>query len=468
MKEKIKNNWVWILISSVVLFFVWRFKIEYFFTLGLPGVILTWILTLLWKFQEDKKIKESLIEEIVENFSFINENVWWVNLSGQSQIPLIFLDDKVYNSLFNNNKIIIFNREQRQQLTYFYRCCRIINNGFREGNERLKFNLNAARMHAEHILKMFGREKIYESIELKSHNSEHNLPEKYRLPKGSHTKNNSTFIKKINFWNALAVLVSVSALGVATYTAMLTKRAVELAADPVISVTLDRNRTVKDASEVMIASGFLPTENSILNLVIRNNSLSTINDVDIRMTLWQVYVNDNHELTICPLGYVSHDDNPNFIISNNLSIDNVFNKTFSLTKGERYPIIIDFGNLKNIKLDPQDSKILLRININYIKAINETNYNYTKLYSLSGYFHVGGDPNKQDIVDVAVAPDFVLGLVDKENSKEVSGFNIPSFIYPFREKELIEYFEKSINKLDLVPSACEEFSFKKTEKIITY
>ena len=266
--------------------------------------------------------------------------------------------------------------------------------------------------------------------------------------------------RKALLFAGFSTLVGASALVVGVWTAILTQHALELSADPVLSVLLDRSNIPENADDVSIALGLLPAEDSILKLLLSNNSISAVEQVDIRMTLWKFYVDgNNRHLTVCPFGYVSHDNNPNFVVSD-LRTYSLFNKNLSLKKGGIYPLTVDFSNLENIVLNPDSSKILLKVDVNFVKTTSQINHSYIKLYVLNSF--------GKNVVDVDVAPTFALSLNDKKEEKEIEGLGFPSFVYPFQEEEFLEYFERPSSKLDLTPSTCREFTLSKEQKVITY
>lgn len=264
-----------------------------------------------------------------------------------------------------------------------------------------------------------------------------------------------------------AIKVALAALVVGIVTACLqinsntlTQRALELSAEPMLSIAIDRNSIPEELDKVTIAAGLLPSENSLLKLLLINNSVAAIEQADMRMTLWKLYVNEeNRHLTVCPFGYVEHSNNPNFVISN-LSTTNLFNKNFNLREGERYPFSIDFSSLRNTQLIPNNSRILLKVDVNFVKTVNHSNYNYVKLYMLNAF--------EEYVVDIEIAPTLALGLNDKKEEKEAEGFKIPSFIHPFQEEEFLNYFEKPSPELDLTTGACKEFTLSKELKTIFY
>jgi hypothetical protein len=127
-----------------------------------------------------------------------------------------------------------------------------------------------------------------------------------------------------------------------------------------------------------------------------------------------------------------------------------------LNKGDEYPFSINLSGLKNEKID---FKILLKIDVNFVKSSGQTKHSYIKLYVLNSL---------DQVIDVDIAPEFGLMLNDKKNEKEIDGFKFPSTVYSFQEKEFLNYFENPTYKLDLQPNNCREFVLSKEQKVISY
>jgi hypothetical protein len=269
------------------------------------------------------------------------------------------------------------------------------------------------------------------------------------------------------FVAGFGVVVSILTLGIAYWTGVLTqkgleetRRSLELTAPPMLSISLDHSVNSEDSNKVTIAAGLLPAKDSTLKLRLLNNSIPTVEDVDIRMTLWKIYVDEeSRHLNVCPFGYVNHTKNPLFYISS-LQTDNLFNKKFLLKEGGEYPFVVDFSNLKNAILKPKNTRILLKVDVNFVKSASQTSHSYIKLYSLN---LLG-----ENVVDVNLAPDLVLALNDQGEEKEIDGFKFPAAVYPFREEEFLNYFKNPTRDLDLLPSACREFILLQEQKFISY
>lgn len=257
----------------------------------------------------------------------------------------------------------------------------------------------------------------------------------------------------------ISVFIGVAAISFQIQSNALTREDVELSASPVLGISLDKRDIPKNSNEtdeVTIASGWLPAKDSILKLILTNYSVSSVEKVDVRMTLWKYFIDkETHHLNVCPLGYVDHKNNPNFIV-NNIHIDNVFNKKFSLNKGDEYPLTVDWSGLKNEKID---FRILLKIDVNFVKSAGQTQHTYIKLYDLNSL---------DQVIDVGIAPEFGLMLNDKKNEKDIDGFKFPSTVYPFQEKAFLNYFENPTYRLDLQPNNCREFILTKEQKVINY
>jgi len=257
----------------------------------------------------------------------------------------------------------------------------------------------------------------------------------------------------------ISVFIGVVAICFQIQSNALTREDVELSASPVLDISLDKRDIPKNSNEtneVTIASGWLSAKDSILKLILTNFSISSVEDVDMRMTLWKYFIDEeSRHLNVCPLGYVDHKNNPNFIIDN-IHTDNLFNKKFSLNKGDEYPFSINLSGLKNEKID---FKILLKIDVNFVKSSGQTKHSYIKLYVLNSL---------DQVIDVDIAPEFGLMLNDKKNEKEIDGFKFPSTVYSFQEKEFLNYFENPTYKLDLQPNNCREFVLSKEQKVISY
>lgn len=267
------------------------------------------------------------------------------------------------------------------------------------------------------------------------------------------------------FWvSVFTILLGVGAIYLQIQSNNLTREEIEVSAPPVLSISLDRRNIPEGSDEVFIAAGFLPAKDSVLKLNLRNSSLSAIEQVDMRMTLWKYFVDkESHHLTVCPLGYVDNKNNPNFIVSS-LSTENVLDHAPSkkfLHKDQEYPFTVDFSSLDNTRLIPEGSRILLKIDVNFVKSASQTRHSYIKLYTLYSF---GGD-----VLDIDVAPEYAIALTDKKNEKkDADGFKFPAAVYPFKEEEFLKYFEHSTYKLDLLPSSCREFTLLKEQKVISY
>lgn len=261
----------------------------------------------------------------------------------------------------------------------------------------------------------------------------------------------------------IAVTISIFALGVAFYTASLTKKAVELSAEPVLTIS-PSEQTTEASDPVSIAYGFIPSPKNLVQFILKNNSLSKIEDVSIQMTLWKYYVDqDSKHLTVCPLGYVQNENNLQFHVSTtSLHSSNDYEpvvNSFDLKKNEKHNFSFNFAEIAGAHLEPKDSRVLLKADVRYVKSSSQIDYNYTKLYVLSLF--------DEQIIDVDKAPDHALGLNDLKNNKVEGEFTRPSFVYPFREKEFLAYFSEVPNDLDLV-SVCPEFRLEKTDRVISY
>jgi len=263
------------------------------------------------------------------------------------------------------------------------------------------------------------------------------------------------------FLEIAAFLISIIALWVSIYSNNLTQRALELSAEPVVSIFVDKNRN-NENDEIDRAIGLFPADKSILKLVVRNESPATIEQATIRMTLWELYINkaDRH-LTVCPFGYVYGMDSPNFKITNLLTDNVLTNKTrFSLKQSEEYPFNLDFSKLKNVTYSSENSRILLKIDVNFVKSIGKTSHSDIKLYIL--------DPSNDVAIDVVTAPEFSFPLADKKNELQLGQYKVPSLVYPFIEQEFLDFFSKPTYRLDFPPFGCTNFSLLKKERVIIY
>jgi len=238
----------------------------------------------------------------------------------------------------------------------------------------------------------------------------------------------------------------------------LTRQGLELSSAPVLSISLDRRATVNDSDDVTIASGWLPAKDSILKLILTNHSISSVEDVEIRMTLWKFFVDSkSHHLNVCPFGYVYKKDNSTFKVEN-IFVHNVLDKynVFSLQRNTEHPFTVDLSGLKNEKID---FKILLKIDVNFVKTAGKTSHSYIKLYVLNSL---------NQVIDVDIAPEFGLTLNDKKNEKDIDGFKFPSTVYPFQEKEFLNYFENPTTEFELQSNNCQEFALSKEQRVINY
>ena len=265
------------------------------------------------------------------------------------------------------------------------------------------------------------------------------------------------------YLSTIAIVISILALFIAIYTALLTKKAVELSAEPVLSIS-PSNEIVEISYPVSILYGFVPAPENLTQLTLTNNSLSKIEDVSIQMTLWQYYVDVNSKhLTVCPLGYVRNVNNSEFYVSTtSLNTSNDHEPTvnsFDLAKNETHDFSFNYGEISRAYLEPKDSKVLLKVDVRYVKSSSQLDYNYTKLYVVSLF--------GEQIIDVNKAPDYALSLNDLKNNKVIGGFARPAFVYPFREEEFLNYFSEVPNDLDFF-SVCPEFRLEKIDRMISY
>ncbi len=267
--------------------------------------------------------------------------------------------------------------------------------------------------------------------------------------------------------NRTTLIIAIVTLGVSVvvgcyqiWSTYLTQRGLEMSSDPILNITFNPKDLPNDTDDVTLAAGLIPLKESIFNLILVNNSASDVEQVDLRMTLWQLYVNPvSRHLTTCPLGYVSHENNPLFSLVN-LGSTNLFNRKFSLENGEDYPFSLDLRNLNSIQRTPPESRILLKIDATFIKSATRSNHHYIKLFVLNSF---GGN-----VLDPQVAPTLAMGLADRKEEVEWGDHKIPSLLYPFQQEEFLKYFDKSTPSLDLIPSGCREFKLLKELRTINY
>lgn len=263
--------------------------------------------------------------------------------------------------------------------------------------------------------------------------------------------------------SVISLAIGVVAVGFQIQSNALTREDIELSASPVLNISLDKRDIPKKTNEanedeVTIASGLLPVKDSVLKLILTNHSISTVEEVDMRMTLWKFFVDSkSHHLNVCPFGYVYKKDNSTFKVENTF-VHNALDKNnvFSLQRNDEHPFTVDWSGFKKEKID---FKILLKIEVNFVKATGKTSHSYIKLYVLNSL---------DQVIDVGIAPEFGLMLNDKKNEKDIDGFKFPSAVYPFQEKEFLNYFENPTYRLDLQPNNCQEFILTKEQKVINY
>lgn len=213
------------------------------------------------------------------------------------------------------------------------------------------------------------------------------------------------------------------------------------------------------SDQVNEAIGFIDAQDSEMQLILTNNSFPTVENIDIRMTLWSFGVDKaSRVLKVCPIGYVGHTTDSVFEISN-LQTDNVLNwPDMTLYSGDTYDFSFNYQNLKHVNL-PAGSLALLKIDINYVKKSNQAREKYSKFYLLFNQGHV---------VDVEVNPTLGLGIIDGSLKTDVDPSEWPRLVYPFKQEEFINYVKNLPSPSDFFPGQCEKFSLSEKPKIITY
>ncbi|OGG54853.1 hypothetical protein A3C20_00345 [Candidatus Kaiserbacteria bacterium RIFCSPHIGHO2_02_FULL_55_25] len=276
--------------------------------------------------------------------------------------------------------------------------------------------------------------------------------------KSSHS---ATIWAAVSFGVAIvSLLIAAIVGGFQIRSTYLAQKTLEISANPVLNITHDPSEVPDGTDEVTIAAGLIPLKESKLNLLLINNSVSSIEQADMRMTLWQLYVNkENRHLTVCPLGYVDHHSNPHFTLTH-LGTTNLFNNKFNLREGEAYPFDLDLVHLNEIQSTSDDAIILLKIDVNFVKSASQSNHSYVKLLVLNSFDGNALDPN--------IAPTLAMGLADRKEEVAWEGFKFPSLLHPFQEEEFLKYFEVPTPDLDLTPSGCREFRLSKELRTIYY
>ena len=236
-----------------------------------------------------------------------------------------------------------------------------------------------------------------------------------------------------------------------------TKDTLELTAEPIIGIHFDQNQSSIGADEVSLATELLPGKEGKINLKVTNHSVATVEHLDLKMTIWEVFKKTGEPLTVCPRGYVQQIDESNFVISNLLT-SNVLNKNnLSLEQNKSFFFTLDYSQLKNIQLSASSSQILLKMDTTFTKNLNQTQHNFVKLFLLW--------PEDETIVDIEVYPTAGFGLLD---TKEAVGDQLLPRIHPFQQSVFLEFFNVLTPRLDLAPGSCTEFQIQKKQRIIVY
>jgi len=144
------------------------------------------------KFNQD--LKELLVEELDHNLIIVNDNIWQVKHSGDLEKGLHFevriLQDRIFNSLVNSNKMVMLNEKVRQPLFKIYTGAdnissasnpnSIIVKKVKDGDvdyyvkllEEIKYKL-------KNVLQGLEKGQLYEKHKLEGFGKEHELKEEF-------------------------------------------------------------------------------------------------------------------------------------------------------------------------------------------------------------------------------------------------------------------------------------------------
>lgn len=263
--------------------------------------------------------------------------------------------------------------------------------------------------------------------------------------------------------SALAAIIAAFAacvsVGQTKESLRLMEKSLELDSLPVITI---KNDNIKMDS-VLEKAGFVKTEDSIAYLSLVNSSLGKIVDVDIRMVLLEMSVDDKSmHPKVCFLGYINHVGNPKFFVENLLE-DNVNNKNIALDSLEKYNLSINYSSFLEKLKNEKKGNYFIKIDINYKRGVDGKSFYYSKIYHIL---------NSEYIIDTDIKKDSI-GLNDQKNEivelLGVSTSTYPFIMYPFKEQEFIDVIKSNIRAPytgTYSSSNCEYFEMNKKINVL--
>lgn len=248
-------------------------------------------------------------------------------------------------------------------------------------------------------------------------------------------------------------VVSIMALHVTNKSLEISNKSIELASYPRVSIIQSEN-----------ILGDIAATSSKFSLALKNNFPGDITDTYIDVDYLQMFIDkETRHPTVCPYGYAQNHQNENrqFGDTNNMTVYNIFTKKFNLASLEEHEFSIDFGKDyrtmiedKARNADEKTVRNLIKIDINYMKSINNEPFQFSKVYLIF---------NNENIFDLEENPDKIC-----YNDTKNQTVDFPSIVCPFEEPEFVNKVKSLSRPYSFIPSGCLVFKLYKKENIIEY